>query len=66
MDPLWVRVRQAATDGLVVGVKYSIALVVVAFVLTWALGDYAIVRQRALHGQIAFETLQQRASQPAK
>lgn len=56
----------AARDGLVLGVKYGIALLAVGVLIACALGDYAIVRQRALNGQIAFETLQQRASQPAK
>lgn len=47
------------------GVKYGIAAIVVLVAISWMLGDYAVVRQRALNGQRAFEFLE-RAAPPSK
>jgi hypothetical protein len=68
----WQRVRQAAADGLIFAVKWTVALGAVLFLLLWALKDYNIVRQRAANGQAAYEFIQkaqeqaQKAQQPAK
>lgn len=53
------RLRIAATDGLVFGVKWAIVFVVFALAAAAVLGDYTVVRQRAFNGQVAFEYLQQ-------
>lgn len=55
---MWLEIKAAARDGLILGVKLGTALAIVGVVLTWALGDYFTVRQRALHGQQAYEYLQ--------
>ena len=56
---MWQRLRDAAADGVVLGVKWGLALLLALFSVSWALGDYNQVRQRALNGQQAFEFLQQ-------
>ncbi len=60
------RLKQAASDGLVLGVKGAVALVVVALAVMLFLGDYSVVRQRALNGQKAFEFLATQQPQPPK
>ena len=57
------RLRQAATDGLVLGVKYGVALAVLAAVILLCLGDYGVTRQRAYNGQLAHEYLQKMVQQ---
>jgi hypothetical protein len=52
------RLKTAAEEGLVCGVKWAVAILIVAVVIAWALGDYAVVRQRSLNGQVAFECWQ--------
>ena len=41
---MWSRLKAAAAEGLILGVKYGVALLVLAFLLLWAVGDYATVR----------------------
>jgi len=50
------RLGQAAADGLVLGVKWSVALVIVAIALAVLAGDYQTTRANAA---FAAQTLQQ-------
>lgn len=59
------RVKAAAVDGLIVGVKWGVTLLVITVLQSWWAGDYALVRSAARNGQIAFNTLQQMAQQQA-
>jgi len=60
------RVSTAAQEGLVLGVKWGIALLAVAILILYAISDYNTVRQRAYNGQLAFEAIQRaQAQQPA-
>lgn len=59
------RLKQAAAEGLVLGVKWGIALLVVGFLVLWAANDYSVVRARAEHGQAAFEYIQKATQQQA-
>jgi hypothetical protein len=43
------RLRQALADGVVLGVKLGITLLVVAFVISWAAGDYLVTRGAATY-----------------
>ena len=56
---MWQRLSEAAQSGIVIGVKYGIALVLMLLSVSWILGDYQAVRERARNGQAAFEFLQQ-------
>ena len=62
---MWRDVKDAASAGLVIGVKAGTALLVIAACLAFAAGDYKSVREAARNGQIAFNTLQQMAQQQA-
>ena len=62
---MWSDVKAAARDGILVGVKYGIAAALVLAAVSWMLGDYTTVRQRAHNGQVAFEFLQQQAAKAA-
>lgn len=55
---MWDRVKRAAEAGVLLGVQYGIALALMLLAISWMLGDYTLVRQRALNGQQAFEYLQ--------
>ena len=61
---MWARVKEAAEDGLVFGVKALVFLLVLLFGLSWFLGDYTLVRQRAMNGQWAAEQVQRLLAQP--
>lgn len=61
----WERVKTASVEGLVLGVKWGVALLVWGFLILWALHDYNTVRQRALHGQEAYEFIQKVQAQQA-
>ena len=50
-------------EAVLIGVRWSVVLVLSLWALSWALGDYGIVRQRALNGQQAFEFIQQQIAQ---
>lgn len=56
---MYERFSEAATEGAVLGLKWSIACALVLSMLSWLLGDYNTVRQRALNGQQAFEYIRQ-------
>ena len=43
------RLRQAFADGVVLGVKYGITLLIVGFLILWALGDYMQTRSAATY-----------------
>lgn len=57
------RVKQAAEEGALVGIKIVVVLAIVTAALSVILGDYAIVRQRAMNGQQAFEFIQKMQTQ---
>jgi hypothetical protein len=42
------QLKTAARDGVVLGVKYGLALLMVGAILTWMAGDYASTRQATL------------------
>jgi hypothetical protein len=46
---MWPRLKTALADGVVLGVKYGITLVIVGFLLLWAVGDYLQVRAAATY-----------------
>ena len=52
------RLRDAAEDGLLLGVKYALAVGLILVGVSYVLGDYLVIRQRAANGQMAFEFLQ--------
>ena len=58
-----MRLKDAAVEGLVFGVKWGVAIVVLAVILSLLMGDYAITRQRAMNGQQAFDAIV-RSQQP--
>jgi hypothetical protein len=62
---LRTRLRAAAEEGLVLGVKWAIALAAILLGVSLTLGDYNLVRQRAYNGQLAFEALQRVQQQQA-
>lgn len=49
------RLKQASVDGLVLGVKWAIFVAVLGVALLLIAGDYAVIRGRALNGQVAYE-----------
>lgn len=53
------RLSVVAQEGVLIGVKWMIALILMLWAVSWSLGDYNIVRQRALSGQQAFDFIQQ-------
>lgn len=53
------RLRQAAEAGVVLGVKWAIVAAILLVSVSWLLGDYNVVRERAANGQRAFEWIQQ-------
>ena len=53
------RLKTAAADGAVLGVKWAMVLMVLAMMAAVILGDYSLVRQRAANGQQAFDFIQQ-------
>ena len=61
--------REAAQAGLVLGVKWAVAVLVVAAALALAAGDYGLVRRQSQNGQRAYDALvqwqQQRQAPPA-
>lgn len=56
---MWPRVKYAAEEGLLLGVKWALTVALVLLGVSYLLNDYGIVRQRAQNGQAAFEFLQQ-------
>lgn len=59
--------RQAAHDGLILGVKWAVAILVMAAALALVAGDYGVVRRQSQNGQRAFDALvqwQQRQAAP--
>lgn len=53
------RLGEAIRDGILLGVKLALAVGLVLMGVSYLLNDYNVVRQRSLHGQQAFEFLQQ-------
>lgn len=53
------QLRQAAADGLIVGVKWAVAILVVAAAFALVAGDYGAVRRQSANGQRAFDALMQ-------
>lgn len=58
------RLKVAAEEGIVLGVKWGIVIVLVCMAVVFALGDYNIVRQRAANGQQAWEFIQKVNASP--
>ena len=65
-EPLTFRQRLSHTvdAGVILGVKYAIAAILILLGVSWMLGDYMLVRQRSQNGQVAFEFLQKQVTQP--
>lgn len=60
------RLREAFESGVILGVKWAIAVGLLLIGVSYVLNDYGIVRERALNGQRAFEYLQQQLAKQAK
>lgn len=60
------RLRDAIEDGMVIGVKWALAVGLILIGVSYVLNDYGIVRQRAMNGQAAFEYLQQQIAAQQK
>lgn len=60
------RFKRAIEDAIIVGVKAAVVIVILAVALFAAVGDYVQTRQRAEHGERAFQflTQQQKPAQP--
>ncbi len=56
---MWADLKVAAREGVILGVKYGLAAIIVLFMVAALLGDYAIVRQRALNGQKVYEEVEE-------
>lgn len=56
---MWSDLKAAAREGIVLGVKYGLAAMLVIVAVSFLLGDYQVVRGRAYNGQVAFEWIQQ-------
>ena len=54
-EQMWARLKTAAEAGLLLGVKWGLAVILTLWSISWVLGDYNLVRQRAENGQRAFE-----------
>lgn len=52
------RLKAAAADAVVIGVKWAIIAALVLYAVSLTLGDYLIVRQRAYNGQLAYEAIE--------
>lgn len=59
---MWSNVKLAAREGVVIGVKWGTAAILTLWALSWALGDYATVRDRAQKGEAAFDFLQRQVT----
>lgn len=57
---LTARLKQAAEEAVVLGVKIVIVCLIIIAAFSVVVGDYAVVRQRALNGQNAFEFIQKK------
>ena len=57
------RLKAAAEDAVIAGVKCAIVLLVVVVAFGWLLNDYRLVRQAAFNGQQVYNAL--RAQQQA-
>ena len=66
--PASFRARLTATvqQAVLIGGKWMIVAVLSLWAIGWVLGDYAVVRERALHGQQGFEYLQQQVAAQQK
>lgn len=53
------RLKVAAIDGLVVGVKWAIVIAIIGFMLVMLSGDYLVTRQRSIAGQNALDFINQ-------
>lgn len=62
---MWTRITHAATEGLVLGVKYGVLLLVLAALLMLAMQDYSGVRLGARQGAAAFAFIQEQLSKQA-
>lgn len=60
------RLKTATAEGVLLGVKYGVAAALILVVVSWLLGDYGVVRQRAANGQAAYEYLNQQATARAQ
>ena len=54
----WPRLQAACAAGVLLGVQYGLAAILILVAVSWVLGDYSVVRQRALRGQQAWEQIQ--------
>lgn len=52
------RLWQATEEGMLWGVKLTIAAAILLLGMSYLVGDYNVVRERAMNGQQAFEYLQ--------
>lgn len=60
------RLRIAAEEGILLGVKYGLALVIILSITAWGLGDYQQTRVGARQGAAAYQEVlrQAQARQP--
>ena len=63
-SPIRSRLRDALEAGILLGVKWGIALAIMLMIVATAARDYWIVRERARNGQAAFEFILQQTQQP--
>lgn len=56
--PFSGRLRVAAEEGILWGVKLALAAAILLLSVSYLVGDYNIVRERAWNGQRAFDYLQ--------
>lgn len=60
------RVKEAFEEGLLLGLRYGIASLIILVLSGWVVHDYLTSRVRAYNGQLAFEFIQQVQEQVKK
>ena len=56
----WSRVKIAAEEAVMIGIKIVVISAIILAAFSVVVGDYSVVRQRAVNGQQAFEFVQKK------
>lgn len=64
--PFLDRLKAAAIEGIVVGVKIGCALVAILVIAGWFLGDYAVTKANASKGAAVWQEMQRQQAERQK